>query len=316
MKTMLPTRLLQAIAARTFPGSKLLHASRLHGGLSAHMTLLIIEREDGLNQQIIVRQPGEETLASRPHAALDEFRLLEILHSHGMPTPEPYYLDQSGQIMATPYLVVEYIPGKVDFTPTDLKSCILQMAEQLAKIHAIDLSVVDCSFLPIAPSNCTEAFDRQFPVSELGMDLDRMLEALQSSGNIVKRNPCVLLHGDFWPGNILWQSAHLRAIIDWEDAHLGDPLIDLAISRLDILWIFGADAMRLFTHHYGSLVQPDLTALPYWDLCAALRLARLVASDLTGWAAFFQPYGRQDISGESIRKNCQFFIDQALIKLK
>jgi aminoglycoside phosphotransferase (APT) family kinase protein len=298
------------------PGCKLLQTRRLQGGLSADMTLLTIKRNDGREQQMILRQLSAATFARQPDAAINEFRLLELLHLNGLPTPVPYYLDQSGEILPTPYLVVEYIPGEVDFSPSDLKGRILQMAEQLAHIHSIDLSGTDCSFLVNASSYCDEALNEQVSASDPGMDLDRVVEVLQSHDKTVKRNLPVLLHGDFWPGNILWQSGHLEAIIDWEDAQLGDPLIDLAISRLDLLWIFGTEAMLLFTHHYDSMAHPDLTNLPYWDLCAALRLARLVASDLAGWAAFFQPYGRQDISGESIRISCRLFIDQALSKLE
>ena len=63
----------------------------------------------------------------------------------------------------------------------------------------------------------------------------------------------MLLHGDFWPGNILWRYGQLVAVIDWEDAALGDPLADVANSRLEILWAFGIDAMQSFTHYYQSL---------------------------------------------------------------
>jgi len=36
-------------------------------------------------------------------------------------------------------------------------------------------------------------------------------------------NAPVLVHGDFWPGNILWQQNQLAGVIDWEDAMLGEP---------------------------------------------------------------------------------------------
>jgi aminoglycoside phosphotransferase (APT) family kinase protein len=105
------------------------------------------------------------------------------------------------------------------------------------------------------------------------------------------------------------------AVIGWEDARLGDPLIDLAISRLDIAWIFGIDAMTAFTHHYQSTMAIDYTNLPYWDLCAALRLVRLAGSSLAEWAAFFAPFGRHDITEQTMRKDFKLFITQAFDKL-
>ena len=68
------------------------------------------------------------------------------------------------------------------------------------------------------------------------------------------------------------------AAIDWEDAALGDPLADLANSRLEILWAFGIDAMYSFTRQYRSMTSIDFTNLPYWDLCAALWPVNQIAN--------------------------------------
>jgi aminoglycoside phosphotransferase (APT) family kinase protein len=85
-------------------------------------------------------------------------------------------------------------------------------------------------------------------------------------------NPSSLLHGDYWLGNILWKDEELIAIIDWEDAMLGDPLADLAISRLEILWALGYEAMESFTTQYQVIMsEMDYSNLAYWDLWAALR---------------------------------------------
>ncbi len=104
-------------------------------------------------------------------------------------------------------------------------------------------------------------------------------------------------------------------MIDWEDAQWGDPLLDFAISRLDIGWIFGIDALNSFTRHYLSRLPVDTAALPYWDLIAALRLARLAGANLTQWAAFFPPFGRPDITEQTITDFYRFFIQQAFEKL-
>jgi aminoglycoside phosphotransferase (APT) family kinase protein len=40
--------------------------------------------------------------------------------------------------------------------------------------------------------------------------------------------PVVLAHGDAGPGNFLFEDGRLTALIDWELAHLGDPMDDLA----------------------------------------------------------------------------------------
>ncbi len=44
----------------------------------------------------------------------------------------------------------------------------------------------------------------------------------------------MLLHGDLWPGNVLWQDGRLVAVVDWEDGAVGAPLIDVASARGDL----------------------------------------------------------------------------------
>ena len=82
----------------------------------------------------------------------------------------------------------------------------------------------------------------------------------------------VVLHGDCWPGNLLWRDGRLAGVIDWEEAAFGDALADLAILRLEIVWHFGTAAMDMLTDEYLALRPAVGTAtLPVWDLRAALR---------------------------------------------
>ena len=91
--------------------------------------------------------------------------------------------------------------------------------------------------------------------------------------------PGVLLHGDLWPGNVLWRDGRIAAIVDWEDAAIGDPLRDLAVSRLELLWAYGHEEMDDFTERYRNACPTlDYAALPERDLEAAERLAPQLSS--------------------------------------
>jgi len=112
------------------------------------------------------------------------------------------------------------------------------------------------------------------------------------------------------PENLFVQKIALH----WEDAVVGNPLADLAISRLDLLWIYSREEMEAFTWYYLAKTDIDTPSLAYWDIYAALRLARLAGADLRGWAAFFEPHGRGDITEQSICDFYRFFVEQALEK--
>ena len=303
------------LVQKIVPQSRLIQIWHLRGGSSAQMTAIEIERPDGKTRSMIVRQPSEGTLKRNPQAAVNEFRLLQITRSLGLATPIPYHLDQSGKIFALPYLVIEYIEGKPEFAPSNLTHYILRLAAHLAKIHSVDCAVLDLSFLPKKANRCPEMCRRQLDSVDESLDEGRIRDILESMGPLPQLNPTVLLHGDFWPGNVLWQEDKLVAVIDWEDATLGNALIDFSISRLDIALIFGSNAMNRFTHCYESMMPIDYTNLPYWDLCAALRIARLVGSDLTRWVAFFRSFGRHDITEQTMRENYRSFVTQAFRKI-
>jgi len=106
----------------------------------------------------------------------------------------------------------------------------------------------------------------QQPLAHVNGSLDegRIRETLAAATPFPRQNAPALLHGDYWPGNILWQAGRLAAVIDWEDAELGDPLADLAISRLIFYGFYGREAMQAFTRQYLAKTAIDPRSLPYW----------------------------------------------------
>jgi aminoglycoside phosphotransferase (APT) family kinase protein len=213
-----------------------------------------------------VRRHGEVDRSHNPHIARDEFRLLEIAQTHGLAAPRPYYVDESGDLFPTPVVVIDYVEGETVFAPSDLSGYLAQMAEHLARIHGVPYSP-ELAFLPSQDKGFGER-----PVRlDSSLNEEGIRDALETACPLTQVNRSTLLHGDYWPGNILWREGTLAAVIDWEDARAGDPLADLGNARLEILWAFGPEAMGEFTNQYIARATRDLTHLPFWDLAAALR---------------------------------------------
>jgi len=286
------------------PQAKLIQAWPLKGGVSAQVTAVAFERPDGQTQKVIVRQHGAIDLAQNPQIAADEFRLLQLLRSAGLPVPTPYYVDQSGEIFSTPYVVIAFIEGQPDFAPANVSEAVEQLAAQLAQIHAVNTTLIDLSFLPQQATLQAEKLGIRPATLDDSLDEGRIRTTLESVWPLPLRNQSILLHGDFWPGNVLWHAGQIAAVIDWEDARVGDPLSDLANSRLEILWAFGLAAMERFTKHYQALNPIDFTDLVYWDLCAALR----PASRLTEWAGGAERENQ-------MRTGHKVFVEQAYARL-
>jgi aminoglycoside phosphotransferase (APT) family kinase protein len=262
----------ERLAQRVFPAATLRRALPLTGGVSAEITALEVGQPDGSSVKLVVRRHGRIDLAHNPHVARDELALLRIVRAHGVAAPEPYLVDESGEIFPTPVLVVEFVEGETDLAPADLVGYVGRAVAELAKIHAIEASP-ELAFLPWQGRGFGERPARL----DVAMGEDRIRDALESAWPIAQANRSVLLHGDFWPGNLLWRDGQLAAVIDWEDARVGDPLADLANARLEVLMAFGPAAMDDLTDRYRALNPIDLTNLPYSDLCAALRLCGKLA---------------------------------------
>jgi len=305
----------EALVQTLAPRSRLLRTWPLHGGSSAQMTALTFVRPDSETQTVIVRRIGERALQQNPQAAENEFRLLQLTQALGLATPAPLHLDVSGAIFPTPYLVIAHIEGRPEFAPSPNDDFTRQLAIQLANIHRATGAALDAAFLPKQATGYDAIVGKRPAHVDASLDEGRIRATLERAWPLPQRNAPALLHGDFWPGNILWRDGQLVAVIDWEDAQLGEPLTDLAMSRLDMLWIFGSDAMHAFTQQYQALMELDYANLPYWDLYAALRLVRLAGADLTAWAAFFAPFGRPDITEQTIRAHYARFVAQASAKL-
>lgn len=294
----------QRVAQLFDPSCTLLRAWPLTGGVSASVTALEIERQDGSTQKLLLRRHGAADLSQNPHIAADEFRLLGALYATGRAVPAPIYLDESNELFPTPYLVIEYVEGETpapEHYPPDLA---IQLSNQLASIHAVNLATNDLSFLPRIEESVSKRLRERPARLDALLSEGRVRVALEASWPLQQRNASTLLHGDYWPGNTLWRDGELVAIIDWEDATLGDPLSDLANARLELLWAFGEQAMRDFTVAYIERTGVDCANLPYWDLYAALR----PASKLDSW-------GLDTATEQRMRHWHNVFVTQALDRM-
>jgi len=100
-----------------------------------------------------------------------------------------------------------------------------QCGEAIAKIHNVDIN--NFSFLPKKPAedqledlySTYQSFEQPSPVFEYAY----LWLKEQDFGNFQES----LVHGDFRLGNIIVNADGLQSIIDWELAHIGNPLQDL-----------------------------------------------------------------------------------------
>ena len=185
--------------------------------------------------------------------------------------------------MPVPYLVTEFIAGEICTEPSQLSLPVSdfsgQLAAVLARLHTAGFTRTDAPYLPDIRTTASHRLRARPAQPDTALGEPAVRGALATIWPPPHLNTPVLLHGDFWPGNVLWQDGALAGVLDWEDAAFGDPLADLCLTRMELCMAFGSAAMQSFTVEYLERVPgTDLTALPHWDLYAALRHAGRMSS--------------------------------------
>src|SRR5262245_21648327 len=244
----------------------------LAGAVSSTVTGIVAVGAGGVRRTFVLRQYGADILKGEPRIADAEYRLLKLLSAASLPVPRPYLVDESGAIVPGSCLLMEYIDGERVHQPSDLPSFTRQLVAALAAVHDSGIARADVPLLPDAADHVLDDLRTRQQALDGAMPATEMRKALQAIWPPPQVSEPVVLHGDYWPGNVLWRDGRLVGVVDWEEAAFGDPLADLANIRLELGWHFGSAVMDMLTEEYFTL-RPAVRAatLPAWDLRTALR---------------------------------------------
>lgn len=251
---------------------------------------------DADGEPLLVRRAAVGVIHRHTLSLADEYAVLRVAYEAGVKAPRPYgyVADLAGrEAFVMERLRGETIGRRIVQRPefAEAREALpVQLAEELAKIHAIPLERV--SFLPEARlERMVEELDEvgePHPAIELGLWWLRE--------NRPPPRPLVLAHGDYRIGNVVVDEEGIVGVLDWEFAHLDDPVRDLAFGLVRA-WRFGVDEKRLggigdvepYLERYNDLtgfeVRPE--ELDYWELAGNV-----------GWAIGCLTQAQRHLSGQ------------------
>ncbi|WP_427925097.1 phosphotransferase family protein [Streptomyces sp. cg40] len=263
---------------------------RLAGGTS-HETWAFDAHDpaEGRTEALVLRRDFD-------HRPLDsdlgtEFDLLRDLRASGLPVPRPYWCEVDDSPLGLSFMVLERVAG------TDIRKTLAGrgraperavLGEELvrlqADVHAAPLPAALGEGAPPAAEVEHWATAIAAASSDPGPLITAALARLRGHAPAPGRPG--LVHGDFKTNNLLFGADGTVTVLDWELAHIGDPVEDLAWT---MLWTTGSDLVGglLTSSEYvlayeqasGHAVDPE--RLAFWRLLALVKLAAIF---LTGVA--------------------------------
>jgi len=206
-----------------------------------------------VDQELILRRQPVSGLLE-PYDASTEYRVLTALQGTGVAIPRTYWYEPDPAVLERPFYTMERVDGDVHFlvqqTDPDFRlipddgereGIADDFIANLVRIHTCDWRSLGLGFLGDPGPGKGSAL-RQTEYWEAVIDRAgyRRKPLVSMAVNWLKNNApendtVRLVHGDYRSGNYIYKDGRIRAILDWEMVHLGDPHEDL-IYVLGQLW--------------------------------------------------------------------------------
>jgi aminoglycoside phosphotransferase (APT) family kinase protein len=274
--------------ANWFPGATGIDGlSQLSGGASQETWSFDVVHPSGNIPVILRRAPAGSGAAPGRAAGLEaEAALMQQACDGGIPSPRVRYVLRAEDGLGSGFIMEriegETIPRKIlrDAQFARARSLLTaQLGKAIAGIHALDKSRLPKLRLMTIVGEIGDlaaeykSFDWPRPVFDLALRWLRDNAPAQS--DIV-----TLVHGDFRNGNLIIGPEGLRAVLDWELAHLGDPMEDLGWICVNS-WRFGeidkpvgglgtrAEFFAAYEAASGRAV--DVPRVTFWEVLGTLR---------------------------------------------
>jgi aminoglycoside phosphotransferase len=273
--------------------SGVLTASRQVAAGGRHGYFVDVDRQGEVLELFLQLGRGAAAVGTSFLGTERETEVFRALQTSGIPIPKVWGFDGDHEAF-----LVDRVRGATWMHPPASAAEQLSVAQDfirhLATWHRLDPNDLDLpSFKPVLSARehqqrtVAEMRARAVAGGEpiepvLRMSLDFLEQKLPAYAG-----PTVLVQGDTGPGNFMYENGKVTGVIDWELAHLGDPMDDIA-------WLSWRTTQHTFTHlpdrlrEYEALsgFKIDDERVIYYRVNACVRLA---ASGSGPWGGFGLP---------------------------
>jgi aminoglycoside phosphotransferase (APT) family kinase protein len=269
-------------AALGTPALEVRGLRQLTGGASRETWYFEAAHPDGTSRPLILRCDPLAEDSDKAGFGI-EAAVVRAAASAGVPEPDVLLNSDDPAVLGAPFIVMEYVEGETlaprilrdeRYAPARARMA-SQCGEILAAIHRLPIDVLpglQALRDPLAIlRGLLDTYAERLPAFELGM---RWLEANRPPSS----SPTVV-HGDFRNGNLIVGPEGIRAVLDWELVHQGDPMQDLGYLCARV-WRFGGpgpvggfgsyeDLFSAYEAAGGRPVDPEVVR--WWEVWSTLH---------------------------------------------
>ena len=261
-------------------------AAKLSGGASQETWSFDIRHAGGSLGAILRRSPKGYGAAPTRAAGLDaEARLMQLAHDAGLPSPKVLHVLKPDDDLGTGFIMIrvegETIARKI-LRDEQFAGARPMLARQLGRVAAGIHNLPRGELPRLREMSATKeigelereyrSFNWPRPVFDLALRWLRDHDPGPSA-------EVTLVHGDFRHGNLIIGPDGVRAVLDWELAHLGDPMEDLGWICVNS-WRFGeidkpvggfGSRGELFAGYEEGGRTADPARVKFWEVMGTLR---------------------------------------------
>ncbi|MHA4853416.1 phosphotransferase family protein [Rhodococcus sp. MSC1_016] len=253
---------------------------QLTGGASRQVWLVDAESPDGHPLPVVLRRdpPGHGD-AARMRA---EVACLRATASAGVPVPTVLASGDTAPGIDAPYLLMNKVEGESFPRTLQRDPAFAEVRGHLAENLGYVLGLIHRT--PLDSLGMLDATDPVDAIEVIYRRLNDPRPAVEAGLRWLRDHrptdrPHALVHGDFRIGNLLVDGTGIRGVLDWELAHLGNPVEDLGWLCVRA-WRFGAPApvagigtREQLLDGYGKATgtRPSVAELHWWEAFGTLR---------------------------------------------
>ena len=266
------------------------------GGFS-NLTYLI--KSD--NQEFVLRKPPIGANIKSAHDMSREYKVLSLLKPVYDKIPNPLLFCDDETIVGSPFYLMERvkgvilrntIPKELNLTPNHFQKLATQTIENLVDLHNLELEKSKLLTLG-KPEGYVKrqvsGWTKRYFKAETDQINSMNFVAEWMESNMPNSKEISFIHNDYKYDNLVLDenSLAIKAVLDWEMATVGDPLMDLgtmlsywveknehpALKQFNITWMDGNLTRQEVIEKYASLRNIKIEAVLFYYVFGCFKLA-------------------------------------------